>query len=210
MGCNATPLPEPPFADLDVAKIQGRLVSADTIEIEGEAGAIATPNVMLRISRPEGSSATTAPDEQDVLVDDTGGFPSIQLGYDSSDPRYFIERLTDTEDEFIGAVHAEDASDHVDFRESHDYDDSDEDGSPDEIDCDSEDSSHHGSRCDDDGGDGDGGDDDIADDSSDSEDTSSDDGSSADDASGSDESSGDSSSGDASDGDGASGSDDGT
>lgn len=130
-GSCATPLPDPP--DVDTAKMS--LVSADTsVTLEGQDGAMSPGSFTLRVTNPAALTAVEVP------VDAQGAFTATLPG--AVDDPLWLESADS--DQFLGAVGTDGGGGVVPVDSGAD---SDDDGSPDAVDCAPDDNQVQGSAC---------------------------------------------------------------
>lgn len=137
--CVATPIPQPPDIALDVTKIRFELAGGYVVAVIGEAGAIEPGNFQLRIT-PVADPPSDVQIEigaSDVASD--GSFSVLVLGQTTN--FFYFEAIGPTGDTYFGTIQG-DPPEEVDPGP-----DTDEDGSPDRIDCAPDDPTRQGSRC---------------------------------------------------------------
>jgi hypothetical protein len=138
--CVATPLPQPPGFQLDVELVDAE-PSDLTVVFDGAPGALTPGSVDLRI--------TPGPTDSDPILEigtgpvaADGSFSIVVVS--PLENTFFVEALTAQEDVFVAAV-AIDAGGTV--TEVDPGPDTDEDGSPDAVDCAPDDPNLSGQRC---------------------------------------------------------------
>ncbi len=132
--CVATPLPDPPSVD----SAQMTLVAQDpmTVTLAGQAGAIDPGGITLRVSNPAAPPFAGV----EVAVDAQGAFSASLPGV-VSDPIFLEDATTE---QLLAAVGTDGAGGVIEVDPGPD---SDNDGSPDIVDCDDADDTTLGSAC---------------------------------------------------------------
>jgi len=140
--CSATPLPQPPVEyELDASKVEQSTDGGEAIVISGTAGAVSPGSVRIRITPGEtDSDPVLEPGNADVSAD--GSFTTFVISPAAN--TFFFEALEADADVFFAAIRVDDAGN---IEDADPGPDSDEDGSPDAIDCAPEDGTQHGQRC---------------------------------------------------------------
>lgn len=138
--CVATPLPQPPSFELDVDLVEAEYEGA-AVTFTGSAGALTPGGVGLRVS-PGATDSDPPLELGSAEVEADGSF--VVFVVSPEDNVFFFEVITDDADIFVGAVSI-DAEGNV--IETDAGPDSDDDGSPDEIDCAPDDATVSGQRC---------------------------------------------------------------
>ncbi len=138
--CVATPLPQPPSFELDTGAVDVELSDA-AVTFIGSSGALTPGSVDLRVS-PGPTDSDPPLELGTATVAEDGSFTVFVVSPD--DNIFFFEALTDDEDIFVIAVTIDGDA----IVEADPGPDTDQDGSPDEIDCAPEDADLSGQRCD--------------------------------------------------------------
>lgn len=134
-GCVATPLPTPPTASPSQMTLIDR--QPGEVDLIGAAGALEGDGIDgLRVTGASGSVQTT------VAAD--GSFEARSIPSASRGDTFYLEAITADDDVFVLAITGGPASSAM---ASAPGTDTDEDGSPDAIDCAPEDASLAGQRC---------------------------------------------------------------
>lgn len=139
--CVTTPVPVPPtVVDIDLGKVDIEdEIDAPFVLIAGGPGSIDPPDTLIRITNAE---AEDPPDAFVEFVPDAdGSFSTSVPGMSAS--RYFVEAITEDDDVFLMAF----ANGPTGVVAADPGPDSDDDGSPDAIDCAPEDDAYRGRRC---------------------------------------------------------------
>ena len=138
--CIATPLPHPPTLDPELVTLADE--GDSRVRLEGASAAAAPAGLELRVTWTPGPSSVGLPERYTTAVGDDGSFGVAMVG--SRSDHYFIEAITDDEDLFLAAVTGGPGRS---VEVVDDVSDSDDDGSPDEIDCAPDDPTVGGRRC---------------------------------------------------------------
>lgn len=131
--CVATPLPDPPSVD----SAQMTLVAQDpmSVTLAGQAGAVDPGGITLRVSNPAAAVGVV-----EVAVDAQGAFSANVPGV-VGDPLFLEDAASER---FLAAVGTDGAGGVIELDPGPD---SDNDGSPDIVDCDDADDTVLGSAC---------------------------------------------------------------
>jgi hypothetical protein len=142
--CLTTPLPVPPNIEPEARPELITLEPQDGATlIRGSAGAIEPPESVIRVSYGGEPIDSVPPEREELLVGEDGSFQSWLRGDRTS--VYYIEAILEDEDRFLVAITG--AADDVGAEEADPGPDSDDDGSPDRIDCAPLDETITGRRC---------------------------------------------------------------
>lgn len=146
-GCVTTPLPIPPTLTVDADLVEIGYDERGGVSIVGQPGAVEPGGEEIRVTSTS-EIDSTVPLFDEVDVGDDGSFRAWVLG----DPteHYFIEHLQSDEDVFVISIAGYSEIDSPDGFETIVVDpgaDSDNDGSPDAIDCAPLDETLSGRRC---------------------------------------------------------------
>lgn len=137
--CVATPVPQPPDIELDVAKIRYELVEGNVVAVIGEPGAIEPGDFELRIRPVPDPPSDVQIELGTTTVAADGSFSVLLLGHPND--LFYFEAIEPTRDVYFGVIQGDPPA------EADPGPDSDEDGSPDRIDCAPDDPTRQGSRC---------------------------------------------------------------
>jgi hypothetical protein len=139
--CVATPLPQPPSIELDIDKLTVEGTDGAPVVFVGSPGALSVGGIEVRV--------TPGPTDTDPIlevgtapVDADGSFDVVVIS--PLENTYFFEAVLDDEDVFVAAVRV-DATGNPSLGDA--GPDSDEDGSPDVVDCAPDDPDVSGQRC---------------------------------------------------------------
>lgn len=139
--CVATPLPQPPEVELDIEKLTVEGGDGSPVVFVGAPGALSVGDIEVRVTPgPTDSDPVLEIGTAPVAAD--GSFEVVTIS--PLDNTYFFEAILADEDVFVAAVTVDvfgtptlgDAGP-----------DTDEDGSPDAVDCAPEDPDLSGQRC---------------------------------------------------------------
>ncbi len=138
-GCVTTPVPVPPTVDVDLTTIDiWDDIDTPFIQITGGLGAIDPPDTTIRITTV--ADDTPPHPSIEIVPNDDGSFTAnVELG-----GRYYLEAITEDDDVFLLAIANGPEGEVISVPAG---DDSDDDGSPDVIDCAPEDDRYRGQRC---------------------------------------------------------------